>query len=78
MKKRMKMTCRTCKFAQTTSTPSGSLVVECHRNPPQMTFVPGPQGQMGSIAGWPAVRADQSCGEFRVKLVIVSELPGNG
>lgn len=58
--------CEKCKFATAIRGVDG--VLECRRNPPQATIVPGASGRPNDLTVFPKVQLSQWCGEFRQKL----------
>lgn len=56
--------CSGCKFGVKADVGPNFL---CHRNPPGVAFVSGPNGPT-AIAAFPPVRPDHWCGEFTVRL----------
>ena len=56
-------TCQRCKHAA----PQGNGL-ECHRNPPSVTIIPGPGGNPMTLAAFPPVPMDGFCGEFGRKI----------
>ncbi len=51
--------------------------LKCHRNPPQALLFMGktPDGKMvhgGTMADWPPVKAELSCGEYKRRILVES------
>ena len=55
--------CERCKFSAV-----AGRTMECHRNPPQASIIPGPGGQPVTMACFPPVNPAGFCGEWRPKI----------
>ena len=55
--------CENCKWSF-----SNGQNLECRRNPPGVSFIPGPGGQPMTIAGFAPVQPTLWCGEWHVKI----------
>ena len=62
--------CIGCDYSMMVPDHTGELRRFCHRYPPQMVVIPQPKGTMIQPC-FPVVGANDSCGEFKSKLVVL-------